>query len=58
MNPDDFAVISDAFDQLVAMVSAYRAKLEAAGFSPTAAEAMTMQYHQLLIHQTMIVGKR
>lgn len=31
----------------------YRAKLEAAGFSPTAAEAMAVDFHRTLLQATL-----
>lgn len=50
--------LADAMDQIIATVAGYRAKLEAAGFSPTASEAMTTDYHQALITAVLAPRKK
>lgn len=42
---------ADAMSQLIETVVGYRAQCEAAGFSPTAAEMMAMEFHNALIAQ-------
>lgn len=49
MNAAEAAAALDAMDDMVALVRGYQAKLEAAGFSPTAAEMMAIQWHQMLM---------
>lgn len=41
--------LSDAYAPLIEAVAGHRAKLEAAGFSPTAAEMMSIDFHRSLM---------
>lgn len=41
--------LADAMTQVIEAVTGYRAKLETAGFSPRAAEAMSIDYHRALM---------
>lgn len=42
--------LSAAFEPVIEATAGHRAKLEAAGFSPTAAEAMAEQFYRVLLH--------
>jgi hypothetical protein len=44
-----FITIQETMATIAAACAGYRAQLEAAGFSPTAAEMMAMKYHDVLI---------
>jgi len=43
-------VVADLLAIIVEQCAGYRAQLEAAGFSPTASEAMVMDLHRDLVH--------
>lgn len=49
MTPQEIATMMDSMDQVLEVVNGYRAKLEAAGYSPTAAEVMAMDFHRLIM---------
>ena len=42
-------LVADMMEGVIAATAGYRAQLETAGFSPTAAEAMAMSYHEALL---------
>jgi hypothetical protein len=44
--------LQELLGPMVDAVAGHRAKLEAAGFSPTAAEMMAIDFHRGLINQT------
>ena len=46
---DQVSAILDGQRLIVEAVSGYRARLEEAGFSPTAAELMAVQYHWTIL---------
>lgn len=46
---EQFAHLAETIAPLVDMVAGYRAQLEAAGYSPTMAEAMSAQLHGTLL---------
>lgn len=46
----------DAFLVYIEATSAYKAKLEAAGFSPTAAETMALDFHRALLFKGVFQG--
>ena len=43
--------MADTMTSLIEACAGYKAKCEAAGFSPTAAEHMALEYHNMLITQ-------
>lgn len=52
-----FAEMSEMMQVVVEAAVGYRARCEANGFSPTAAEAMAMEYHGYLMRM-MLAGAR
>jgi hypothetical protein len=46
----------DAFLVYIEATAAYKAKLEAAGFSPTAAETMALDFHRALMFKGVFQG--
>lgn len=45
------ADMAENFDQIIEATAGYRARCEAAGFSPTAAEQLALDFHRLLFAQ-------
>jgi len=45
--------LNDTLDVIVKAASGYRLQLEAAGYSPTMAEAMSAHYHNLLLQKAL-----
>lgn len=58
MNEDVFAAWNDATDQILELTAGYRRKCEEQGFSKSIAEAMALQYHQLLVQQAVTAASR
>lgn len=46
-----FAEFQDAIDQILESVDGYRAKCLERGYSATAAEAMALEFHSMLMRQ-------
>lgn len=53
--PFDPLAAVDAMAQMIETVVGYRTKCEEAGFSPTAAEVMAMEFHTAMIQQVFSV---
>jgi hypothetical protein len=51
MSEKEVAAIHDGINTILDLVDAYRAALLARGYSPTAAEVMTMEYHRGIVGQ-------
>lgn len=50
LDASQLAALQDGMSEILDAVSAYRAACEQRGFSPTAAEAMAIEFHKALIN--------
>lgn len=46
---DQFAAFADAVDKIVELINGFRSRMEAEGYSPTAAEMMAVEFAQMLM---------
>lgn len=53
LSPAALAALHEGLNEILDLVVAYRTACEGRGFSPSAAEAMALEYHRMLLAQAM-----
>lgn len=56
MTPEEFMEIQEGLDQLIAVISSYKAKLVDAGFAPENAEYMALEFHSLYLENHLEIS--
>jgi len=57
MNPaEQMAVVMESVTPLIELAAGYKARCEAAGFSPSVAEQMGLTLHNLMLTQCVLNG--